>query len=727
MLPRRYIVDLKDRRLPAAVGNKAANLRRLMEYGIQIPVTYVCVWEAYHRYLDNDVNLIEALRDELRLRLHPDQYYAVRSSANIEDGHDRSFAGQFKSVLNVRGVDQVFQAIWSIWATATSPAVQTYLEHKGIATRQLSMAVIIQEMIPPIAAGVALSRNPVTGADEIVVEAVRGSGEALVQSGVTPQRWVNKWGSWLSKPEEEDIPLSLAEQVVKQTRGISKTFKAHVDLEWAWDGKTLYWLQVREITTLNQHKIYSNHMAKEMLPGMIKPLVWSVNIPMKSEVFVRFMNEMLGETHVKPEELIKSFYYRVYFNMGAIGQAFVKLGLPADSVEMMTGMAPLGTKMPMKPTLQMLRCLPGMLAFVHDKWLFHRKMRLALPELEGRVKSVRWQEVARLSESELLAAIDHIYPLVQEVAYYNILCPILGVMHTRMLERELKRLGVEPTRFDLTEGLAELADYDPSFHLRALNSVFGRLEPQRQASIRSAMYAQFVELPGIANFQREVAAFIERFGHLSDNGNDFSCMPWREEPDMVLRLISDFKATPEEKMDKIRFADLKINPLRRPMVKIFYERVRQYRLLREQLSSVYTYTYGLFRYYYLALGVYFVRRDIIDTATDIFYLTDSEVRQIVASQPTQVNYRAEIARHKTDIEKFRDISLPMVIYGDEAPPIADPSSKRLIGLVTSIGQYTGPSPWCAAFRILTRCKTATCWSSPIRMSAGRRYLRGPER
>jgi pyruvate,water dikinase len=690
MQPSRYLIDLKERNIPAAVGNKAANLRRLMENGIQIPVTYVCSWDAYHRYLNDDVTLVEDLRDELRLRLNPDKYYAVRSSANIEDGHDHSFAGQFKSVLNVRGVDQIFQIIWSIWATTTSPAVQSYLERKGIPNHQLSMAVIIQEMIQTVAGGVALSRNPVTGADEIVVEAVSGNGDALVQSGVTPQRWVSKWGSWLSKPEGGEIPLSLAEQVVKQTRSISEAFKAHVDLEWAWDGQTLYWLQVREITTLNQHKIYSNHMAKEMLPGMIKPLVWSVNIPMKSEVFVRFMNELLGDTHVNPQELIKSFYYRVYFNMGAIGQAFVKMGLPSDSVELMTGMAPMGTKVPVRPTLQMLRCMPGMLAFIHDKWLFHRKMPGFLRKLDGRVKSIRWQDAGRLSESELLSAIDQLYPLVQEVAYYNILCPILGVMHTRMFERELKQLGIESARFDLTEGLAELTDFDPAFHLRALNAALGRLELPTQESIRSATYAQFVEMPGLANFQQDVAAFIERFGHLSDNGNDFSCMPWREDPDMVLRLICDFKATPEDKVEKVRFADLKINPLRRPMVKIFYERVRQYRLLREQLSSLYTYTYGLFRYYYLALGKYFVERNLLDTATDIFYLTDSQVRQIVAGQPAQVDYRPEIARHKKDMEKFQDISLPSVIYGDEAPPVADPSSKRLLGLVTSIGQYTGP-------------------------------------
>ena len=68
------------------------------------------------------------------------------------------------------------------------------------------MAVIIQEMIQPVYAGVSLSRNPVTGADEVVVEAVEGSGEALVQSGVTPMRWINKWDNWILQPAEHLMP-----------------------------------------------------------------------------------------------------------------------------------------------------------------------------------------------------------------------------------------------------------------------------------------------------------------------------------------------------------------------------------------------------------------------------------------------------------------------------------------------------------------------------------------
>ncbi len=315
-----YLIHLNGRRIPKSIGNKALNLRKLAEIGVRVPNTHVVTWDAYRRYKADDVNLVDELQRELTHSVNPESMYAVRSSANIEDGLERSFAGQFKSVLNVQGADNVFQAIWAVWATATSHNVQSYLEKHGVSAYDLFMAVIIQQMITPVYAGVALSRNPVTGADEVVVEAIEGSGDALVQTGVTPYRWINKWGAYILKAENGKIPDSLIDQVVQGTRLVSEKLKSHVDLEWVYDGKNLYWLQVREITTLNRHNVYSNHISKEMLPGMIKPLIGSVNIPLVCSMWVRLVTEMVGKTGVKPEDLARLFYYRVLLQYGNPGQ-----------------------------------------------------------------------------------------------------------------------------------------------------------------------------------------------------------------------------------------------------------------------------------------------------------------------------------------------------------------------------------------------------------------------
>ncbi len=444
--------------------------------------------------------------------LNPETFYAVRSSANIEDSLESSFAGQFKSVLNVQGVDNVFQAIWSIWGTVQADNVQSYLEQHDISTEELLMGVIVQEMITPVYAGVALSRNPVTGADEIVVEAVEGSGDALVQSGVTPHRWINKWGTYILKPESEIIPISLIEQVVDETRTIGKKLKSHVDLEWVYDGEHLYWLQVREITTLNRHNVYSNHISKEMLPGMVKPLIGSVNIPLVCSMWVRLVTEMVGRTGVKPEDLARPFYYRVYFNMGTLGQIFQEVGMPADSVETLMGLVPPDANKPsMKPTTKTLLRLPSLLLFFLDKWFFEPKMRKALKQIRQNFDAIDYQRANEMDISELLEEIDKLFDIVQNAAYYNIVGPLLMMMYTRVLSGQLEKLGIDFSQFDLMANVPELADYDPNFHLHALHEKFNNLDPVVQEKIRQSTYAEFSKLPDIEEFQQDVAEFPGAF------------------------------------------------------------------------------------------------------------------------------------------------------------------------------------------------------------------------
>jgi len=687
MAAKQYIVRLNGGRIPHSVGNKAHNLHRLMNNGIKIPVTYACTWEAYQRYIDNDISLVQALQAELKQMVDPGKVYAVRSSANIEDGTERSFAGQFKSVLNVQGADNVFQAIWSVWSSAQAPAVQAYLEHNKLSTRELAMAVIVQEMVTPVYSGVALSKNPVTGGDEVVVEAVSGLGTQLVQTGLTPDRWVNKWGNWLERPKESGLSDNVVNQIIAGTNSIAAKLKHHVDLEWVWNGQHLYWVQAREITSLNHRNVYSNYIPREMLPGMIKPLIFSVNVPLINSIWVNMLAEITGDLGIQPEELAKLFYYRVYFNMGRLGDLFESLGFPRESVEMMMGSLPKGAARPkFKPGPRTFLRLPWLLIFMLDKWMLGSKMRRALPLLREKIKATPLHNLNQWSETELLDAIEKHYRLMQEIAYFNVMGPLMMGMYNRVLQSQLAKQGVEFTNFDLTEGMPEITEYEPGTHLRRLHTQFCAFSPEVQEQIRLATYSEFQQMSGLGNFPQKVAEMLECFGHLSDNGNDFSVVPWRERPDMILKLVTEFEPGREETHQKVRYADLKKTNL---ITHLFYRRAREFRLLREQVSGLYTHGYGLFRYYFLALGSHFASRGLIDAPEDIYYLTISQVRDIVGGKTADKDFHAEIARHKNDMERFHDIILPTIIYGDEVPPVREADMGVLQGIPTSIGHYTG--------------------------------------
>ena len=680
------LIDLQRQKLSESSGSKALNLYRLYRSGRRIPRTLVCRWEAYQRYLANDVSLVEDLRQELEKKLSPEKLYAVRSSANIEDSLDRSFAGQFKSVLNVCGVDAILQAIWSIWGTAQSPAVTAYLKRQNIASQQLFMAVIIQEMVRAQYSGVALSRNPVTGADEVVVESVHGLGDALVQGGVTPQRWVNKWGNWLVKPPSDSLPSPVIQDLVDQTKAIAKRFKSQVDIEWAYDGRDLYLLQMRDITTLNRHNVYSNHISREMLPGVIKPLIGSVNVPLVGGTMIRLLHELTGCKQMPPEDLIKLFYYRVYFNMGALGRLFEEVGMPAESVELMMNVLPDGaTKPSMRPTMKTLLRLPIMLKFAIEKWNFTIPMRRALPVLQAQLDTFDYKHVGGLTDQELVAGTERLYKVLQHLIYYNKTCQILMGMFNLGFKRLLAKRGVDFKDFDLMEGCTGIEAYDPNPHLHELNRQFQTLSPELQQRVRESTYLEFMAMTGLEDFQSSFTTFLEQFGHLSDNGNDFSVTPWRESPDMVKQLITDFVPDKQNSGSKVRASEIKMSIWMRAL----YERAREFRFLREQVSSMYAFGYGLFRYYYLAMGAILARRAWMDAAEDVFYLTDSEIRQAMFSPRTLADYRGMIQGHKLDIDHYRNIPLPSTIYGDAPSPIIDPTLEKLIGIPTSVGCYTG--------------------------------------
>lgn len=310
-------------------------------------------------------------------------------------------------------------------------------------------------------------------------------------------------------------------------------------------------------------------------------------------------------------------------------------------------------------------------------------------EIQQQFEQFDYRIADTLEIPQLLNEIDRLFGYVQNAAYYNFFGPLLLAMYNRVLEDQLKKSGVEISQLDFTAELPELGDYDPNHYLHSLHKELISLDEEIQEKIRQSNYAEFIRLDGITSFQNGVSNFLERFGQFSDNGNDFSATPWRETPDMVLELITNFTPTASTSDKKICFSDLKLKGLQRVKLGLFYRRARDFRLLREQISAFYTYGYGLFRNYYLAIGKHLVRDGILDAPQDVFYLQDSEVRQLVTNGHEDIDAREIVAKHKKDIMRFKNISLPAVIYGDAPPPIQDSSQEKLVGVPTSIGHYTG--------------------------------------
>src|SRR5207248_5256913 len=104
-----------------------------------------------------------------------------------EDLPAMSFAGQQECYLNMRGADAVLEAVKRCWSSLWTALAIGYRAHHGIATDEVSLAVVVQELVPADAAGVLFTAHPVTGArDRVLINAAWGLGEAIVGGLVTP-------------------------------------------------------------------------------------------------------------------------------------------------------------------------------------------------------------------------------------------------------------------------------------------------------------------------------------------------------------------------------------------------------------------------------------------------------------------------------------------------------------------------------------------------------------
>jgi pyruvate,water dikinase len=489
--------------------------------------------------------------------------------------------------------------------------------------------------------------------------------------------------------------------VCQQTRQIAASFQAAVDLEWVYDGQELFWVQMREISTLQNLTTYSNRIAKEVLPGMIKPLIWSIYIPLINSVWVELLTELVGKNQLRFDDLAKSIYYRAYFNVSALGRIWDIFGMPRESLEIMMGILPRpeGQRI-FKPTWRMMRLLPRMLLFAWRKWNLGRNFEINYPHLRLIPDDYNLKKIHEKNECELLAKIDQLYRDLHPLVYYNINIPLLMGIYNGLFGYFLKKAGVDPTQFDLMAGMSEHQEYAPDIHLRDLQHDFYNLDTATQEHIRQSSYDEFQQMPGITHFQEKVSDFMVRFGHLSDSGNDFSSVPWREKPDMVMMLITQ-EPLPEAHTIKMRFDDLKLPRLTSYWVSLLYRKARKFRLYREQISSLYTQVYGSFRPYFLELGSHFTTRNLLTEPEDIFYLDRVEIEEIVSyivdmqnsisTKQLNQDYGSLVRRRKAEMISCQEVHLPTLIFGNVPPLVDTDEEDKLTGVPTSRGYFTGPT------------------------------------
>jgi pyruvate,water dikinase len=267
------LVPLHDALHEPSFGGKAVSLGAAVRAGLPVPPGVALGTAFVDRLATGDTAAVEML---LASPAVPGARLAVRSSAVGEDAADASFAGQHATKLNVMR-EQLLEAVHVVWQSARTESARAYRARKGL-TLEPRMGVVVQALVEPVAAGVLFTRNPITGADERLIEAAWGLGESVVNGTVVPDRirldpqggvlevtagekdirvWYGEGGGTVEVPVAPSLqremclmPLHFA-ALFDLAERCCRVWGSDLDLEWALgtDGE-IYLLQSRPITTL---------------------------------------------------------------------------------------------------------------------------------------------------------------------------------------------------------------------------------------------------------------------------------------------------------------------------------------------------------------------------------------------------------------------------------------------------------------------------------------------
>ncbi|MEU8847954.1 rifamycin-inactivating phosphotransferase [Streptomyces sp. NPDC048564] len=342
-----YVLDLHevDESQVAVVGGKGAHLGGLSRIeGIRVPGGFCVTTDAFRRIMA-EAPSIDALLEQLS-RLNPDDReairtlsaqirrtvegiaipgdlaaaitralgrlgeqaaYAVRSSATAEDLPTASFAGQQDTYLNVVGPAAILQHVSRCWASLFTERAVTYRQRNGVDHRTVLMAVVVQRMVSPHAAGVLFTADPVTGNRKVAtVDAGFGLGEALVSGLVNPDVFKVRHGEVVAKAiaakqravhalpaggtqemaidaQRQEQPALTDAQVVRLVelgRRIEAHFGCPQDVEWCLVDDDFQIVQSRPITTLfpiptaddQENHVYVSVGHGQMMTDPMKPL-----------------------------------------------------------------------------------------------------------------------------------------------------------------------------------------------------------------------------------------------------------------------------------------------------------------------------------------------------------------------------------------------------------------------------------------------------------------------
>ncbi len=603
------------------LGGKASALRKLEKAGFLIPAS---------RFSPEDIS---AAVTELGFPL------VVRSSATVEDGQLSSFAGQFESYLNLNTLEEVREAVNKCHDSIHAPSVVEYCKKNKVDHDSVQMGIIVQRMINPELAGVSFTINPVTGVEEVVIEAVEGLADALLA------------GRQEALPENHPLIQKYRPEIERLAKQVQLHFGAPQDLEFAIEDGKLYLLQARPITRIGFSPDTGEWTNADFRDGGVSsavctPLMWSLYDWIWEDAIKGWLREMKllrGDFRAG-----RMFFGRPYWNLGAVKQCFAKIPgfvereFDTDlSVE--TNYEGDGIRTPVN-LFTLLKAIPT---------------GLAIPRF------LKKQEA--FDESFLSGGFQNLS------RKYEIIPNDVDAAFKTLIEKDYKQTETQYFRTIFAASVAKL-DFKDAFPETDYTALVAALPEMTHLAPTHALRKM------AKNGETDIRPLLEEFRHHSRRELDIRVPRWEDDPDFVSELLEQYRkgtveSDPRPAYEKARAEALATIP--RKKRKAFnrkLDQLRRFVWLREEMRDLSSQMYYHIRRYIVAIAD---RRGLGD---DIFFMTWQE---IIADD------RSQIQKNRKSYESYRNFAAPNEIGSRFTFAPSTATDGALKGIGASQGRTEG--------------------------------------
>jgi phosphohistidine swiveling domain-containing protein len=709
----------------AIAGGKAFSCARLKQAGFPVPDGVVISAGAA------EAGIRRVAQSPWVQSMPADALFAVRSSGIGEDSEGHSFAGIHETHLNVSR-ERLADAVLACVRSASSERARAYREVRHLEDQEARIGILVQQMVAASTSGVAFTINPITGADELVINAAWGLGEALVSGQVDPDEFrirkrdahvvsarLGVKGDQLSATPSL-TPVQLDELASLLLR-IEQYFGAPQDVEWCRDARQFWIVQSRPVTARRAPSPrdieWTRANLAEVLPDQTSPQALSAYEDLLNRAERRFMGKLLApESELGP--ITKSFHGRMYFNLSQFRRICLMAGAPPADLLRSFGFTgeirPEDEITARRPLRELLRCLPDFARLGLNDARMGSLMRRHDLRIADALAKVSAADPRALSDAEIWAHAEWWWDGGPE--YMQIIFTVGAVMFRESLVRKAcNAVGFSYERLvypQLAAGSRSVSTQQ-AVDLVALADI-ARHETGAAAYLREndGTFADFRAALAGTRFLERFDHFLALYGHRGRYESDWALPRLRENPVPLLFAIRTHLEGPAQNLEAVveRQAAEAASAWRAfegrltwwqtltvlPRVRSAIRRLKQQYVWREQVRSDLTRVMAHLRLWHLTLADRFVERGWIGARDDYFLLRLEEVGAAIEDVANGPGLRDIAARRAAEIAEQRDLKMPLLMRESELPMLVRQShvthgnaGDELTGLCVSPGSVEG--------------------------------------